>query len=290
MRDFVVERAIRVLEANLTDADYDRMELEESAYNSRIKADNFIFIEDNIKDEYQFFQKYIDKDEEHKNNLSPGVKKLDRYGDIKPNKNNSIEINKNKENKNHYINASRINNKDFIATQGPKIKATVEDFWTMVDEQNSKVIVMLCKEIEGGKKKCANYWNDQEELGIMKNYVINVEKEEEKKEQEYIIREISLHNKSNEKDPTIINKKIITQIHFTGWPDKGVPDIKDGNVFDHFIEMFEMVDAKKENNPVVVHCSAGVGRTGTFIAMYFLYKEIIGQIKEIGRASCRERV
>jgi protein tyrosine phosphatase len=116
------------------------------------KTDNFNPIEENMKDEYEFCNKYIDKDEEHKNNMNPGNTKLDRYKDIKPNKNNTIEINKNIESKNHYINASGINHKYFIATQGPKNQKTVEDFWTMIDEQNSKVIVMLCKKIEGGKK------------------------------------------------------------------------------------------------------------------------------------------
>ena len=243
------------------------------------KADNFIAIEDNMKNEYQFFSKYIDNDNEHKNNMNPGIKECDRYRDIKPNKNNTIEINKNDRNANHYINASGINYKYFIATQGPKPQKTVEDFWTMIDEQNSKVIVMLTKEIEGKKKKCANYWNDKEEFSKFKNYVINVEKEEEKKEQEYIIRDINLGYKSREKHSTNGVKKV-TQIHFTGWPDKGVPDIKNGNVFDHFIEIIEKVDEKRGNSPVVVHCSAGVGRTGTFIAMYYLYKEIMGQIKE----------
>jgi protein tyrosine phosphatase len=243
------------------------------------KADNFNPKEENMKDEYKFFTKYIDEDEEHEKNLNPGKSKLDRYGDIKPNKNNTIEINKNKEKKNHYINASGINHKYFIAAQGPKNQITVEDFWTMIDEQNSKVIVMLCKEVEGGKKKCANYWNDKEEIGKFENYEITVTKEEEKQEQEYIIREINLGYKSEEKKSANKDKKI-TQIHFIGWPDKGVPDIKNGNVFDHFIEIIEKVDEKRGDSPVIVHCSAGVGRTGTFITMYFLYKEIMGQIKE----------
>ena len=242
------------------------------------KADKFIAIEDNMQGEYQFLNIYIDDEKDHKGNMNPGVKELDRYRDIKPNKNNTIEINKNEENKNHYINASGINYKDFIATQAPKPTKTVEDFWTMIDEQNSKVIVMLCKEIEGGKKKCANYWNDKEEFKIFKNYAITVVKEKEMKEEEYIIREIKLH-KLKEKN-SAKNDKIITQIHFTGWPDKGVPDIKNGNVFEHFIDIIKEVDKKRGDSPVVVHCSAGVGRTGTFIAIYYLYKEIIGQIKE----------
>ena len=75
--------------------------------------------------------------------------------------------------------------------------------------------------------------------------------------------------------------KAVTQIHFTEWKDKDVPEEE----YDKFIEAFDAIDRgrKDKNNkdtPVVVHCSAGVGRTGTFIAMYYLYKEIGGQIKE----------
>ena len=258
--------------------------MEDNIENSNIiiklheKADNFNPKEENMKDEFDFLLKYIDFDEEHENNLNPQQGKLDRYKDIYPNKNNKIEINKNIESKNHYINASGINHKYFIATQGPRSLMTVEHFWTMIDEQNIKVIVMLCKEIEGGSKKCANYWNDKKEFEKFEDYEITVTKEEEKKEKEFIIREINLGYKSKEKKSAKIDKKI-NQIHFVGWPDKGIPDIKNGDVFDHFIEIIEKVEEERGDSTVVVHCSAGVGRTGTFIAMYYLYKEILGQIK-----------
>ena len=67
------------------------------------------------------------------------------------------------------------------------------------------------------------------------------------------------------------NYKEVMQMHFTEWKDKDVPDIQDGKVFSYFIEVFERIDKFKGDNPVVVHCSAGVGRTGTFISMYYLY-------------------
>ena len=104
-----------------------------------------------------------------------------------------------------------------------------------------------------------------------KNYTIKEVNEEETKK-EYIIREIQIINNDSKKE------KKVHQIHFTGWPDHGVPDISNGKIFETFCEMNALVDSYRENNPIVVHCSAGVGRTGTFISMYFLEKEIKDQI------------
>ena len=168
---------------------------------------------------------------------------LDRYSDIKPYKHNTIKINT----PSQYINASPINIRDktnlFISTQGPKPE-TIEDFWTMVWECNSKVIVMLCKEYEGGRRKCET-------------------------------RTIKLISKKEKKE------RIVYQIHFNGWPDHGIPDTSDGKVFEVFIEINKLVDQfNAEEKPIIVHCSAGVGRTGTFVSMYLLEKEIMKQIND----------
>ena len=210
---------------------------------------------------------YIDSDREHLMNLNTDYYEFDRYSDIQPYKFNTIYINQNK-----YINASSMNvydeEKYFISTQGPK-ETTIEDFWTMIDEYNVNVIAMICKEVEDGVEKCTNYWNEEIEMTL---YKIVIEKEIVK--DQYVIREIKLINNSTKKE------KNVKQIHFNGWPDHGVPDVSDGKVFDSFNEMIELVDKYRENKPVVVHCSAGVGRTGTFITMYVLNKEIRKQIDE----------
>ena len=162
-----------------------------------------------------------------------------------------------------------------IATQGP-IKETIEDFWTMIDEINSNVIVMLCNEKEDGNEKCSNYWNGKKKL---KKYKISIKEENIVKQNKCIIREIKLINNLTKKEKTI------TQINFTGWPDHDVPYEKDEKIFDIFNTIINKVDEYKKNNPIVVHCSAGVGRTGTFISMYCLNKEInkqiIDNVKEI---------
>ena len=218
-----------------------------------------------IQNEYQNLQTFVDYDEEHIKRLCKGEDNLDRYSDIKAYDHNRITINKDR-----YINASPINiisDKYFISTQGPK-KETIEDFWRMIDEHKCNIIIMLCKEFEGGREKCARYWDNNIK---MENYTIMLKNEENK--DQYIIRDILLRNKNNQ-------ERIIKQIHYTGWPDHGVPDIQDGKVFDVFSEIIEKTDQYKGDGPIVVHCSAGVGRTGTYISMYYLEKEIKKQIKD----------
>ena len=228
-------------------------------YNSYFKND--------IKEEYSNLVKGTDNDSEHEKYLYKGNSKLDRYSDIKPYNHNRIGINS----KNKYINASPINiinQKYFILTQGPK-KETIEDFWTMVDENECKVIVMLCNNTEDGRKKCEKYWAKEIE---MKNYIISVLRKN--KNDDFKIREIKLINLSSKIEKTII------QIHFIDWPDHGVPDNQYGKIFETFIKMIELVDKYKGNHPAVIHCSAGVGRSGTFTSMYYLKKEIEDQIKD----------
>ena len=218
-----------------------------------------------IQNEYQNLQTFVDYDEEHIKRLCKGEDNLDRYSDIKAYDHNRITINKDR-----YINASPINiisDKYFISTQGPK-KETIEDFWRMIDEYKCNIIIMLCKEFEGGREKCARYWDNNIK---MENYTIMLKNEENK--DQYIIRDILLRNKNNQ-------ERIIKQIHYTGWPDHGVPDIQDGKVFDVFSEIIEKTDQYKGDGPIVVHCSAGVGRTGTYISMYYLEKEIKKQIND----------
>ena len=243
----------------------------------------FSYDEDNLKQEYKFLNRYIDKEEEHNKSFCEHNKDCNRYKDIRPFTYNTIEINKGKEG-NHYINASGINayqKNFFIATQGPKEK-TIKDFWTMIDEQGCKMIVMLCQLKENNKSKCENYWNTDY------SYVKKVKEgeEEEEKEGEHVNNIIpqwtfrDIHYKL----PNSNEDKKVRQMHFTEWKDKDVPDIGNGEIFNNFIDSFDCIDRQSKGkisddrcSPVVVHCSAGVGRTGTYIAMYYLYKEIMEQ-------------
>ena len=223
-----------------------------------------------IREEFSILSQNIDYNKFYLSYLNSDISKLNRYPDIRPYAFNQIKIRSNTK----YINASSINiNKDkyFIATQGP-LKSTIEDFWALIDENNVNVIVMLCNEIENNSEKCANYWDERNKMEKYK--ISKVKAVGNAKIPQYIIREIKLFNNLTKKE------SIVKQIHFVAWPDHGVPDIKEGKIFLIFDEMIKFADKNRNDNPIVVHCSAGVGRTGTFISMYCLYKEISKQYSE----------
>ena len=221
------------------------------------------FMEKNAVKEFDYLKKVIDNDQNHKLRLEQSNKYC-RYRSIITYKDNRVVLHST----NRYINASWIHIplfKYFIATQGP-LPHTIIDFWTMCDEYNVSLIVMLCNLKENNVDKCADYWHVQN-LGHLRIKLL-----EEKEDQKGIfIRRISLFNKLKNKE------KIFIQIHLTYWEDHKALD---GGYFNKIIRIIQIIDGakKKSNNPCVVHCSAGVGRTGTFISLYNLYHEIMQQI------------
>ena len=221
------------------------------------------FMEKNAIKEFEYLKSVIDNDQNHKLRLEQSNKYC-RYSSIITYKDNRVVLHST----NRYINASWIHIplfKYFIATQGP-LPHTIIDFWTMCDEYNVSLIVMLCNLKENNVDKCADYWHVQN-LGHLRIKLL-----EEKEDQKGIfIRRISLFNKLKNKE------KIFIQIHLTYWEDHKALD---GGYFKKIIRIIQIIDGakKKSYNPCVVHCSAGVGRTGTFISLYNLYHEIMQQI------------
>ena len=137
----------------------------------------------------------------------------------------------------------------------------------MIDENNCKVIVMICNLKEDGKEKCAFYYDEKFKMIKYKICIESVIKEES-----YTIRIIKLINLKDK-----IEKKI-NQIHITNWPDNYIPDIQNIEIFNVLEEIILTAERIKGDGPIVSHCSAGIGRTGTFISIYYLYKEIKDQI------------
>ena len=190
---------------------------------------------------------------------------LCRYGDIRPYEYNYIEIKSEK----IFINASWIHMpypSYFIATQGP-LEQTIEDFLLMCIEYDVQFIVMLCNVEEDGKEKCAKYWDRK-----FTNYEVVKRKETTIIDEGILLRKLAI---KKEKENLVKN---IDQIQFTCWDDhEGLnPDY-----FDKIIKIIEYVEIYKKdrpNSPVIVHCSAGVGRTGTFICLYNIYKELTEQL------------
>ncbi|XP_043110040.1 receptor-type tyrosine-protein phosphatase epsilon isoform X3 [Puntigrus tetrazona] len=160
-----------------------------------------------------------------------------------------------------YINASYIDGytdkNKFIAAQGPK-QDTVADFWRMIWEQKSSTIVMLTNLKERKEDKCYQYWPDQ---GCWTYGNVRVAVEDFTVLVDYTIRKFCVQYQASDGSKT---PRLVTQLHFTSWPDFGVPFSPIGML--KFLKKVKQVNPSFVG-PIVVHCSAGVGRTGTFIVI-----------------------
>ncbi|XP_068449273.1 protein tyrosine phosphatase receptor type Fa isoform X5 [Clinocottus analis] len=159
-----------------------------------------------------------------------------------------------------YINASFIDGyrqqKAYMATQGP-LAETTEDFWRMLWEHNSTIVVMLTKLREMGREKCHQYW--PAERSARYQYFV-VDPMAEYNMPQYILREFKVTDARDGQSRTI------RQFQFTDWPEQGVPKTGEG-----FIDFIGQVHKTKEqfgqDGPISVHCSAGVGRSGVFVTL-----------------------
>ncbi|CAO4372144.1 unnamed protein product [Caenorhabditis nigoni] len=156
---------------------------------------------------------------------------------------------------NDYIHANYVNglNTPFILSQGPTA-ATVVDFWRMIVHTKTAYIVMLCEVTEDGKPKCEQYFPDK--IGEMASYgpwVIMCSTEDDK-DANIIKRTFLVKNKDNGKE------HVLKHLHTKSWPDRSVP-----NSTLCLLRMLYIV--RSAQGPVTVHCSAGIGRTGTFVAI-----------------------
>ncbi|XP_045392277.1 receptor-type tyrosine-protein phosphatase C isoform X2 [Lemur catta] len=203
------------------------------------------------------FSKYPIKDAR-----KPSNQNKNRYVDILPYDYNRVELSEiNGDAGSNYINASYIDGfkepRKYIAAQGPRDE-TVDDFWRMIWEQKATVIVMVTRCEEGNRNKCAEYWPSMEE-GTRAFGDIVVKTNEHKRCPDYIIQKLNITNKKEK-----ASGREVTHIQFTSWPDHGVPE--DPHLL---LKLRRRVNAFSNffSGPVVVHCSAGVGRTGTYIGI-----------------------
>ncbi|CAJ0967513.1 unnamed protein product, partial [Ranitomeya imitator] len=167
-----------------------------------------------------------------------------------------------------YINANYIpgynSTKEYIAAQGP-LPRTVNDFWRMIWEKNVRAVIMLTKCVELGKVKCEEYW-PQRSARIYGN--LSVSMNDENVLQDWTTRDFTLV------DMKTRQSKVVRHFHFTAWPDHGVP--KATSVLIEFRNLVReyVTNDDSMHSPIVVHCSAGVGRTGTLIALDRVMKQI----------------
>ncbi|KAI0116165.1 phosphatases II [Hypoxylon sp. NC0597] len=228
------------------------------------------------------------------------TKALDRYANIQPWANNRVKLQV-PEGHIDYINASPIVLRSpidpegksphrYIAMQGPKA-GTVSHVWRMVVQQlqSPAVIVMLTETHEGGMEKCYPYFprsvdeeawviGEDDEFGDGFRAQLKCVSVEEQADGAIEVRKLNLHVEGREED------MIVWHLLYRKWPDFGVPALED---VDSFFELMRLSREKNANegNPRIVHCSAGVGRSGTFIALEHLMREIesgdLDHLKEI---------
>ncbi|XP_075423782.1 tyrosine-protein phosphatase non-receptor type 5 isoform X1 [Ascaphus truei] len=181
-----------------------------------------------------------------------------------------------------YINANYIHGygeveKIYIATQGPTVN-TVSDFWKMVWQQRSPIIVMITN-IEEVNEKCTEYWPEEraiyEGIEVIINHIIQADA--------YILRLITL--KSGEEE------RSLKHFWYTSWPDQKTPDQAPPLL--KLVQDVEEAKQRPEQNdaPIIVHCSAGIGRTGCFIATSILCKQLKNEgVADILRTTCQLRL
>ncbi|XP_076078308.1 receptor-type tyrosine-protein phosphatase eta-like isoform X1 [Mytilus galloprovincialis] len=172
-----------------------------------------------------------------------------------------------------YINANYIpgfnSKREYIATQGP-LPATKDDFWRMIWEQNVSVIVMLTQCVERGKRKCECYWPECVKEPVYYGD-LSIEIENESHLPEYVLRTITV---------TLGNiQKRIMHFLYLAWPDMGVPSSTDNMI--SLVKTVRSHINPTMKGPMTVHCSAGVGRTGTFINVDVLLHQLDNDYNQI---------
>uniref|UniRef100_A0A667ZSV7 protein-tyrosine-phosphatase n=1 Tax=Myripristis murdjan TaxID=586833 RepID=A0A667ZSV7_9TELE len=161
-----------------------------------------------------------------------------------------------------YINASYIpgNNfrREYIATQGP-LPGTKDDFWKMVLEQNVHNIVMVTQCVEKGRVKCDHYWPFDHDPLYYGDLIVQMLSESVLPE--WTIREFKICSEEQ-----LNYSRLVRQFHYTVWPDHGVPETTQSLI--QFVRTVrDYINRTPGSGPTVAHCSAGVGRTGTFIVL-----------------------
>uniref|UniRef100_A0A8C5X5E3 Receptor-type tyrosine-protein phosphatase eta n=1 Tax=Malurus cyaneus samueli TaxID=2593467 RepID=A0A8C5X5E3_9PASS len=190
-----------------------------------------------------------------------------RYNNVLPYDVSRVKLSSQSSGTGDYINANYMpgynSKKAFIAAQGP-LPNTIEDFWQMIWEKNIYSIVMLTKCVEQARTKCEQYWPDKQSKSYGDIIVTMVS--------EIVLPEWTIRDFTVEKSNTP-ESHTVRQFHFTSWPDHGVPETTDLLInFRHLVHEYNSQNPM--DSPTLVHCSAGVGRTGTFIAIDRLIQQM----------------
>ncbi|XP_064112706.1 receptor-type tyrosine-protein phosphatase N2-like isoform X4 [Macrobrachium nipponense] len=217
--------------------------------------------------------------------MKPENSKKNRYPDSVPYDHNRVMLNSHANvNGSDYINASSIQtdhdprNPAYIATQGP-LNTTAADFWQLVWEQGSVVIVMLTRLTENGLAFCHRYW-PEEGSDLYHIYEVHLVSEHIWCD-DYLVRSFYLKNVKTGETRTV------TQFHFLSWPDSGTPASTKA-----LLEFRRKVNKSYRGRscPIIVHCSDGIGRTGTYCLIDMVLNRMAKGAKEIDIAATLEHI
>lgn len=208
--------------------------------------------------------------------LPVGVEDKNRYANVIPVPETRVLLKLLKDCHNsEYINANHVRgarneSKYYIATQAP-LDDTVADFWRMIWEQETKVVVMLTDFVEKGIDKCADYLPPSETLDCHRLYGdFQVTLKSRDMREKFVVSNVQLKNLEN----NLVRE--VAHMWFTGWPSSGVPN--EETAFISFILDVRRTRKKlRAKGPVVVHCSPGTGRTGTFLACDMVMRQFEDQ-------------
>ncbi|XP_030349587.1 receptor-type tyrosine-protein phosphatase C isoform X2 [Strigops habroptila] len=252
-------------------------------YKRKIADEGRLFL-DEFQSIPRVFTKFSIKEAKKSHNQNKN-----RYIDILPYDHNRVELSEIPGYPgSDYINASYIDGfkepRKYIAAQGPKDETT-DDFWRMIWEQKATIIVMVTRCEEGKRNKCAQYWPSMEGGSAAYGDII-VKINESKTCPDYVIQKLHI---TNGRERT--SGRDITHIQFTSWPDHGVPE--DPHLL---LKLRRRVNALSNffSGPIVVHCSAGVGRTGTYIGIDAMLEgldtegrvDVYGYVVKLRRQRC----
>ncbi|GJQ69944.1 hypothetical protein Trydic_g22473 [Trypoxylus dichotomus] len=233
--------------------------VEKSKYSNRVKLQDLQKYVKSCLDKQKFEKQYemfeMGKTQEWQIGTKPQNQAKNRYKNIVAYDHTRVKLKIiNKDPCSDYINANYIDGfnttKAYIATQGPKSN-TIDDFWRMVWQENVEYIIMIANITENGKKKIEKYWPDINEISTYSD--ISVTFSDILVFAEYETKTFKVTYQGKE--------RTVYHLHFTCWPDHGVP------FYPQSLAPFlkRTIKIPYGRSPIVVHCSAGVGRTGTFI-------------------------
>ncbi|XP_065484287.1 tyrosine-protein phosphatase non-receptor type 2 isoform X1 [Caloenas nicobarica] len=188
----------------------------------------------------------------------PENRNRNRYRDVSPYDHSRVKL---QNTENDYINASLVVIEEaqryYILTQGP-LPNTCCHFWLMVWQQQTKAVVMLNRIVEKESVKCAQYWpTKEEEVMTFTETGFRVRLVSEDVKSYYTVHLLQLENINSGES------RMIFHFHYTTWPDFGVPE-SPASFLNFLFKVRESGSLSPEHGPAVIHCSAGIGRSGTF--------------------------